>query len=83
MKLWYVYNKRAILQSSDLCRVVISHRAILTSPKVEFDRIFDQLTNYCGIAVPRKLTDKDISKLTYTNKYIHIDFIYLNHTHLL
>jgi hypothetical protein len=25
LKLWYIYNKRAIQQSMDLCRVVTSH----------------------------------------------------------
>lgn len=59
LKLWYVYNKRAIQQSHDLCRVVTSHRLTMTQPQVELDRIFDELHN-CGVNVPNKATKEDI-----------------------
>ena len=59
MRLWYIYNKRAILSSNDLCRVVGSHRKIMEKPQVEFDRIFDEL-NACGLKVPHKLQGADI-----------------------
>lgn len=59
MKLWYVYNKRAIQQSDDLCLVVGSHKKIMKSPHTEFKRIHDDL-NACGVDVPRALTSRDI-----------------------
>jgi hypothetical protein len=59
LKMWYVYNRRAVLQSNDLCRVVASHRRIMSSPKQEFDRIFDELKE-CGLNIPHKLTLTDI-----------------------
>lgn len=60
MKLWYVYNKKAITQSGDLCRVVGSHKKIMAAPQKEFDRIYDEL-HTCGIQVPHKLKSTDIS----------------------
>ena len=59
MKLWYVYNKRAIQQSDDLCLVVGSHKKIMKSPHSEFARIYNDLKG-CGVDVPRALTSKDI-----------------------
>eukprot|EP00601_Ochromonadales_sp_CCMP2298_P027691 CAMPEP_0173274226 /NCGR_PEP_ID=MMETSP1143-20121109/2330_1 /TAXON_ID=483371 /ORGANISM="non described non described, Strain CCMP2298" /LENGTH=360 /DNA_ID=CAMNT_0014211029 /DNA_START=440 /DNA_END=1519 /DNA_ORIENTATION=+ len=58
--MWYVYNKRAIQQSQDLCRVTTSHSLIMTQPLVETDRIFDQL-RACGVLVPKKLTLSEVS----------------------
>lgn len=60
LRLWYVYNKRAIEQSQDLCRVTTSHRKVMQQPKQELDRIFDELVA-CGVAVPHKLDDTEIS----------------------
>lgn len=60
LKMWYVYNRLAIEQTNDLCRVTASHRRIMTNPQPEFDRIFDQL-HLCGVDVPHKLTASDIS----------------------
>lgn len=59
MKLWYMYNKRAIQQSDDLCLVVGSHKKIMKSPHSEFARMYHEL-NACGVDVPRQLTSKDI-----------------------
>jgi hypothetical protein len=59
MKLWYIYNKRAIQQSDDLCLVVGSHKKIMKSPHSEFARMYHEL-NACGVDVPRQLTSKDI-----------------------
>lgn len=60
MKLWYVYNRRAVKQSNDLCRVVGSHKKIMAAPQSEFDRIFTELQS-CGVPVPHKLTSSAIS----------------------
>lgn len=60
MRMWYVYNKRAIQQSNDLCRVVASHKYAMKSPEIEFARIFNEL-HQCGVKVPHMLTSEDIS----------------------
>lgn len=59
LKLWYVYNRRAVQQSNDLCRVVTSHRLVMQQPKEQFDRIYDEL-HECGVDVPHKLTTEEI-----------------------
>lgn len=55
LKLWYVYNKRAIQQSNDLCRVVTSHFKTIKLSNQELDYIHDELIK-CGVPVPRALT---------------------------
>lgn len=60
LRLWYVYNRKAIEQSNDLCRVITSHRKVMQQPKVEFDRMYEEL-KVCGVEVPRKLSDQEIS----------------------
>eukprot|EP01038_Epipyxis_sp_PR26KG_P012174 gene12174-16304_t len=60
LKLWYVYNRRAIEQSHDLCRVTASHRLIMTQARVELDRIYNQLMK-CGVKIPKKLLDNEIN----------------------
>eukprot|EP01034_Spumella_vulgaris_P022067 gene22067-28162_t len=60
LKMWYVYNRRAIQQSHDLCRVVTSHRAVMQQAQVEFDRLYTELRQ-CGVMVPHKLAASDIS----------------------
>lgn len=60
LKMWYVYNMRGIQNSHDLCRVVASHKRVMSEPQPELDRIHDQLRQ-CGVAVPRKLTPVQIA----------------------
>lgn len=60
LRIWYVYNRRAVQQSEDLCRVVTSHHLVMVQPQVEFDRIYDEL-RYCGVDVPHKLTLSDVA----------------------
>lgn len=48
LKLWYVYNKMAVTQSHDLCRIVTSHRMVMKQPSTELNRIYDELIA-CGI----------------------------------
>lgn len=60
MKLWYVYNKRAIQQSSDLCRVVTSHRKVMSQPDAELGRIYTELREQCGVLVPHKVSHEDV-----------------------
>lgn len=59
LRMWYTYNKLAILQSNDLCRVITSHRKVMSTPTEEFDRIYNDLHS-CGVPVPRKLLLNDI-----------------------
>jgi hypothetical protein len=59
LRLWYIYNKRAVLQSQDLCRVITSHRKVMQQPKAEIDRIHSELHS-CGVPVPHTLSDEEI-----------------------
>jgi hypothetical protein len=59
LKLWYIYNKRGIQQSQDLCRVVTSHKKMLTHPQEESAKIFDGLRQ-CGVDVPHAVSVRDI-----------------------
>lgn len=60
LHMWYTYNRMAIQQSLDLCRVVTSDRKIMKSPQLEMKRIYTMLRDRCGIEVPRQLSDADI-----------------------
>ena len=64
LKLWYVYNIRAIEQSRDLCRVTTSHRKMMASPQDELDRIYDELWD-CGVNVPKRAAIEDINDFVY------------------
>lgn len=59
LKMWYVYNKRGIEQSNDLCRVVSTHRLMMTQPNVELKRIYDEL-HECGVDVPHEVAEEDV-----------------------
>ena len=61
LRMWYVYNKRAIVQSGDLCRVVTSHNKIMKSTREELDRIYSKLLYECGVPVPHKVSSKDMN----------------------
>lgn len=61
LKLWYIYNQRAIQQTNDLCRVATSHNKVMKQPQVELDRIFNELHN-CGVNVPRKVEHNDLTE---------------------
>lgn len=66
MRMWYVYNKRAVQQSHDLCRVISSHSRIMASPRDELDRIFDELSN-CGVPMPYRASQEDINAFIDTS----------------
>jgi hypothetical protein len=59
LKSWYVYNRMAIHQSHDLCRVVTSHLEILKSPMQKLKRVYDEL-HLCGVDVPHPVEEKVI-----------------------
>jgi hypothetical protein len=63
LRLWIVYNMRAVQNSQDLCRVLSSNDAILADPLKEVQRISDELTSKCGVpAPPNRVTQEEVDK---------------------
>ena len=52
LQAWLVYNKLAILNSADLCRVVASQDHVLADPMNEIQRIQKELIDRCGVPSP-------------------------------
>ena len=83
LRMWYVYNKRALRQSNDLCRVVVSHHNLMKTPRSVMEKVYDQL-NECGVDVPHRISDKDINyfidlklthgKLSFDDKICDSDY---------
>lgn len=61
LRLWYVYNRRAIQQSQLLCRVVASYHRLISNPKQEMDRIYSELRTSCALSVPHNIASKDVT----------------------
>ena len=59
LKMWYVYNRRAIVQSHDLCRVTTSHRAVMAQPLQEMQRLYTEI-KACGVEVSHELTKAEV-----------------------
>lgn len=51
LKLWIIYNKAAIINSADMCRVYSSNDAVFSNPMTETERIVQELTE-CGVPKP-------------------------------
>ncbi len=63
LRLWIIYNMRAIQNSEGLCRVYSSNDAILNDTLEEVKNIVSELTNKCGVpAPPRQITQEDVNK---------------------
>jgi len=63
LRLWIVYNMRAIQNSRGLCMVKSSNEAILGDPLGEVQRIADELTSKCVVpAPPNRITQEEIDK---------------------
>jgi len=63
LRLWIVYNMRAIQNSKGLCIVRSSNDAILANPLNEVQRIIDDLTTNCHVsAPPNRMTQEAIEK---------------------
>jgi hypothetical protein len=61
LRLWIVYNMRAIQNSQNLCRVHSSNEKMLANPRAEVERISDALTHKCNVPPPlRKLSQEDV-----------------------
>jgi len=59
LRLWISYNKAAIRNSADLCRVFSSNNAVFSDPLGETKRIVDELTNTCGVPPsPKEITQE-------------------------
>lgn len=52
LRLWIVYNMRAVQNSRNLCRIVTSEDEILSNPRKEVQRVSDELTSKCGVPAP-------------------------------
>ena len=52
LRLWIVYNMRAIQNSVGLCRVFSTNEAIVKDSLKEVQRIADELTNRCHVVAP-------------------------------
>jgi len=59
LRLWIMYNMRAVQNSQELCRVVSSNEKILDNPLLEVQRISDELTLKCGVPSPPRPLDND------------------------
>lgn len=60
LRLWIVYNKLAVNNSADLCRVLSSNDALLADPMGETDRIREELTTKCEVPPSPKRITQDI-----------------------
>lgn len=58
MRLWIVYNMRAIQNSAGLCRVLSSNESIFTDTLREVQRISDELTERCKVPKPPHRIDQ-------------------------
>lgn len=68
LRLWIVYNMRALQNSADLCRVYTSNDVILAKPLEEVQRLSNELTTKCGLpAAPNKITQEDVDKFIDPN----------------
>ena len=52
LRLWIVYNMRAIENSDGLCRVLTSNDAVMADPLQEVQRVAAELTDKCGVPAP-------------------------------
>lgn len=68
LRLWIVYNMRAVQNSQGLCRVLSSNEAILSDPLTEVQRISDELTSKCGVpSPPNRVTQEEVDKFVDPN----------------
>jgi hypothetical protein len=63
LRLWMLYNLRAIQNTEKLCRVLSSNDAILQNPLEEVQRISNELSSKCGVpSPPHKITQEDVDE---------------------
>ncbi len=71
LRLWIQYNKAAVQNSADLCRVLSSNNAVLTDPLNETKRIADELTKKCNVPAPPKMIDTTVVNSFVDNTLQH------------
>ena len=52
LRLWIIYNMRAVQNSAKLCRVYSTNDAVFSSPMDELQRIKNELTDKCHVMPP-------------------------------
>jgi len=64
LRLWIIYNMRALQNSVDLCRVFTTNEAVFKDPMLELQRINNELTEKCGVLRPPKwvIADKVVDE---------------------
>ncbi|KAL3944293.1 MAG: hypothetical protein SGBAC_001638 [Bacillariaceae sp.] len=63
LRLWIVYNMRALQNARELCVVKSSNTAVLANPLKETQRVADELTSKCGVVAPPKMVkQEDVDK---------------------
>lgn len=68
LRLWIVYNMRAIQNSKGLCVIYSSNDAVLADPMMEIQRISDDLTEKCKLPEPpNRLQKEDVDKFIDPN----------------
>jgi hypothetical protein len=68
LRLWVVYNMRALQNSQHLCRVYTSNDDVLNSPLEEVQRVSDELTRQCQVPrPPHILTQEQVNKFVDTS----------------
>lgn len=60
LRLWIQYNKAAVVNSVDLCRVLSSNNAILADPLNETKRIANELTTKCNVPSPPRMLEQNV-----------------------
>ena len=72
LELWYVYNMRAIQQSVDLCRVIVSYKELMLYPEDTVARIHRQVT-LCGVHNLQQIAPVDIAEFMIYRKFDDFD----------
>lgn len=52
LRLWIIYNMKALQNSAGLCRVFSTNEAVFKDPKKEVQRIKNELTGKCRVVAP-------------------------------
>jgi hypothetical protein len=61
LRIWYVYTRRGIENSNDLCRVITSNKLLLQQPMLEMARLEGELS-LCGVHFPHSAEEATVMK---------------------
>lgn len=63
LRLWIIYNRRAVENSAGMCRVLSSNDKVLANPLGEVQRIADELTSRCRMPPgPSRIQQAEVDK---------------------